>query len=173
MELYDVVLSVSNACGTTSQTQTVSVIPVPQMSFLLIEDTACSPFTPDILNTSVGLPDQIYWDFGNGQTESGTITNFPTYFVDPDSSATTFSITVVGTNECGTDSYTAPIVIQPNTIQAFFVVDQDEGCAPLTVLATDLSFETTESIFDFGNGQFRDKNLPGVRRSGTYVMLNT
>ena len=119
LELYDVVLSVSNACGTTSQTQTVSVIPVPQMSFLLIEDTACSPFTPDILNTSVGLPDQIYWDFGNGQTESGTITNFPTYFVDPDSSATTFSITVVGTNECGTDSYTAPIVIQPNTIQAF------------------------------------------------------
>ena len=172
LEVYDVVLTVSNLCGATSETQTVSVFPVPQMSFLLQEDTACSPFTPNILNTSVGLPDQIDWDFGNGQSESGTITDFPTYFVDPDSSATTFIITVFGSNECGTDSYSAPIVIQPNTIQAFFAVDQDAGCAPLAVSATDLSFETTESIFDFGNGQVSyDGEASTVYEDpGTYVI---
>ena len=52
------------------------------------------------------------------------------------------------------------------------MVDQDEGCAPLTVLATDLSFETTESIFDFGNGQvsYEQESSTVYEDPGTYVI---
>ncbi|MDA1335714.1 MAG: PKD domain-containing protein [Bacteroidetes bacterium] len=169
---YDVTLEVENICGVDDTTQVVTVYPLPQMSFILQEDTACSPFTANILNTSVGLPDDIQWDFGNGQTESGTISTFPTYFVDPDSSAQTFIITVVGTNQCGVDSASAPIFIYPNTIQAFFQVDIDEGCAPLEVTATDMSVETTSIQFDFGNGTVTYDSISTVifEEAGLYTI---
>ncbi len=170
--VYDVTLEVANLCGTSSMTQAVSVLPMPQMSFILQDDTACSPFTADILNTSTGLPEQISWDFGNGQTESGTITDFPTYVVDPDSSAQMFVITAIGSNQCGVDTATAPIFIYPNTIQAFFTADVEIGCAPLDVTVTDLSQETTEIQYDFGNGlvAFDSVSTTTYEEAGTYII---
>ena len=153
-------------------TQAVSVLPIPQMSFILQDDTACSPFTPDILNTSTGLPEQISWDFGNGQTEFGTITDFPTYIVDPDSSAQTFVITAIGSNQCGVDTASVPIFIYPNTIQAFFTADVESGCAPLDVTVTDLSQETTGIQYDFGNGlvAFDPVATTTYEEAGTFVI---
>ena len=170
--VYDVTLEVANLCGTSSMTQAVSVLPMPQMSFILQDDTACSPFTADILNTSTGLPEQISWDFGNGQTESGTITDFPTYVVDPDSSAQMFVITAIGSNQCGVDTATAPIFIYPNTIQAFFTADVEIGCAPLDVTVTDMSQETTEIQYDFGNGlvAFDSVSTTTYEEAGTYII---
>ncbi len=170
--VYDVTLEVSNLCGTSSMTQAVSVLPIPQMSFILQDDTACSPFTPDILNTSTGLPEQISWDFGNGQTEFGTITDFPTYIVDPDSSAQTFVITAIGSNQCGVDTASVPIFIYPNTIQAFFTADVESGCAPLDVTVTDLSQETTGIQYDFGNGlvAFDPVATTTYEEAGTFVI---
>ena len=170
--VYDVTLELSNLCGTSSMTQAVSVLPIPQMSFILQDDTACSPFTPDILNTSTGLPEQISWDFGNGQTEFGTITDFPTYIVDPDSSAQTFVITAIGSNQCGVDTASVPIFIYPNTIQAFFTADVESGCAPLDVTVTDLSQETTGIQYDFGNGlvAFDPVATTTYEEAGTFVI---
>ncbi|MGY8791232.1 MAG: hypothetical protein ACKVKR_13305, partial [Pseudomonadales bacterium] len=146
----EVVLTVSNICGVDIDEQQVNVLPEPQVSFVLINDTVCSPFTADILNTSVGLPDVFTWDFGNGQTDYGEAPDFPTYIVD--SLAQLFIIELIGVNTCGSDTATGTIWVQPNTVQAFFAADVFDGCAPLEVNLTDLSVETTDVLFDFGNG---------------------
>ena len=147
---YSITLEVTNLCGSDIDVQEITVLPLPQMSFLLLQDTACSPFVADILNTSVGLPDIIDWDFGNGQIDNGPEPYFPTYTVD--SLAQVFVIELVGTNVCGVDSFSAPIWIEPNSVQSFFALDVDAGCAPLVVTATDLSVGTNSIAFDFGNG---------------------
>ena len=167
---YVITLEVSNLCGSDMDAQEITVIPLPEMSFVLLQDTACSPFVADILNTSVGLPEDIQWDFGNGQMDNGAEPYFPTYTVD--SLAQVFMIELVGTNVCGVDSFSALIFVEPNTVQSFFTLDVDEGCAPLVVTATDLSVGTNSIVFDFGNGLLEYDSISSVTydQAGQYFV---
>jgi PKD repeat protein len=149
---YDIILTVSNLCGEDVSIQELTVYPQPQMSFMILADAGCSPFTADLLFTGVGLPDDLYWDYGNGQTSTGDSPLSPTYIVDE--LTTVFNITVTGENICGEDSFSLPVTIQPNTIQAFFSVNSTSGCPPLELNVSDLSLSTTGVTFDFGDGNF-------------------
>ena len=145
-------LTVSNLCGFDVFIDEVTVLPNPQMSFVLLNDTACSPYTAELLYTGVGLPDEIFWDYGNGQTSTGAIPIFPTYSVDEEE--VVFDITVTGENECGVNEFSVPIWIQPNTIQSFFTTNVTSGCPPLEIEVENLSVSTTGVTFDFGDGNF-------------------
>ena len=122
------------------------------MNFYLFNDTACSPFSAELLYSGLGFPDQINWDYGNGQTSTGSTPISPIYTVD--SLLTVFNITVTGENECGTDLYTLPIWIQPNTLDAFFTSNVTNGCPPLEVIVENVSITPASMTFDFGDGNF-------------------
>ena len=155
--VFSIDLSVNNLCGSDQATDEVTVYPQPSLGFALLEDTVCSPYTADILNTSLGGPDALQWDFGNGQTDTGSDPLSPTYFVDEE--AVSFPITLTGSNACGVDTFQTNILVQPNTVEAFFSLSAESGCAPLDVSALDLSVDATSITFDFGNGMVASDSL--------------
>ncbi|MDG2210318.1 MAG: PKD domain-containing protein, partial [Flavobacteriales bacterium] len=148
--VYDVLLTVSNLCGSSSEPQQITVLPQPQLGFALLEDTVCSPYIAEILNTSLGNPDVLQWDFGNGQTDVGGSPLWPTYVVDDE--PVLFEIQLTGSNACGSGAFNTTILVQPNTTQAFFDLSVESGCAPLEVTVADLSVDATQFTFDFDNG---------------------
>jgi len=149
---YDIVLTVSNLCGTDIYTEEISVFPQPQMSFAILNDTVCSPYTAEIIYTGMGLPDNLNWDFGNGETGEGTVPDPPTYVVD--SLITEFTVTLVAENSCGGDSFSSTILVQPNTVTAFFQMNTTAGCPPLQINVSDFSISTTNVTYDFGDGNY-------------------
>ena len=149
---YSISLAASNICGSDLYIDSVSVLPQPQVSFLLLNDSACSPYTAELLNTSVGLPDEYYWEYGNGQYSLNEIPIDPTYTAD--SLTTIYTIVLYGENECGLDSATAEILIEPNTIQSFFSTNVTSGCPPLQLEIEDLSVATSNVTYEFGDGNF-------------------
>jgi PKD repeat protein len=145
-------LMASNICGFDIFEDEVTVLPNSQMSFILLNDTVCSPYIAELLYTGVGLPDEIYWNYGNGQTSTGATPIFPAYFAEDDTEI--YDITVTGENECGVDSFTVSIWVNPNTIQSFFATNVTSGCPPLEIEVENLSVATTEVTFDFDDGNF-------------------
>ncbi len=143
-------LTVENLCATSVYEDTVLVYPAPTLSFAMLQDTACSPFGLELLNTSTGMPDVLVWDLGNGQTYTGQ--QPPATWYTTGEAPADFTISLIGENECGTDSVTSVFHLLPNTVSAFFDASTVSGCAPLDVAFTDLSANSTEITFDFGNG---------------------
>ena len=154
--MHEVQLTVSNLCGSDTFLDSITVLPIPQMSFYLLNDTACSPFSAELLYSGLGLPNEINWDYGNGQTSTGSTPISPIYIVD--SLLTVFDITVTGENECGTDIFTLPIWIQPNTLDAFFTSNVTSGCPPLELVVENVSITPVNMTFDFGDGNFSSED---------------
>jgi PKD repeat protein len=63
---------------------------------------------------------------------------------------TTYTVILVAENNCGFDTAYHSITVFPNDIDAFFNTDVTQGCAPLTVTATNLT-NAPFSAFGFGN----------------------
>ncbi|MEO0724788.1 MAG: PKD domain-containing protein, partial [Bacteroidota bacterium] len=122
---YDVTLIITNAAGpaTVTETSVVVVNEGPTAAF-----TAAA--TPG--NLTVTLTDQssnadnISWDFGDGNTASGSLSSY-TYAQEG-----TYTITLTAENECGTDVATQEVMlILPVTPS--ITASTSEGCTPLTV----------------------------------------
>ena len=145
-------LVVENLCGTSSAVDTLLVLTEPLMRFALLEDTACAPFQPVVVNNSLGAPDVTEWDWGVGPIQDGFDPLPP--FYDPSGPVTTYPITLSGTNQCGSHDTTVNLTILPNTITAFFTLSQSSGCPPLSLTAVDESVGATTSVFDFGGFGF-------------------
>lgn len=146
------VLQVQNQCGSSSAADTVLVLTEPLMRFALLEDTACAPFQPTVVNNSLGAPDLTTWDWGEGPVQSGEVPMPP--FYDPTGPVATYPITLYGENQCGAHDTTVTLTILPNSITAFFTLSQSSGCPPLSLTAVDESVGATISVFDFGGFGF-------------------
>ena len=149
---YAVSLEVTNLCGTSLLEDDIVVTPTPVMGFAFEEDTVCSPFLMNIMNTSVGLPENVVWDFGDGTEYSGA--EPPDHWFEVDSVEHIFTVTVTGTNACGTDVATGDVLVVPNQVEAFFTLSTPEGCAPFDVTVEDFSSATTAVSYTFDNGDF-------------------
>ncbi|MBK9195014.1 MAG: PKD domain-containing protein [Flavobacteriales bacterium] len=148
---YAITLTATNVCGSVDAVDSVQVMPAPTALFGTDYSQGCSPFTPLIANISSGLPDNYFWDFGDGTTGTTSSALFThTYFTD--TIPTTYTITLIVTNECGTDTTTQQVTVLPNTVTAFFNTDPAIGCSPLTVDFTQFTSGATFTSWDFGDG---------------------
>ena len=163
-------LQVSNQCGTSILGDTLLVLTEPLMRFALLEDTACAPFQPTVVNNSLGAPDETTWDWGIGLPQDGEVPQPP--FYDPSGPVTTYPITLSGMNQCGSHDTTVYLTILPNTITAFFTLSQSAGCPPLTLTAVDESVGATQSVFDFGGFGFSNDPVATLTMPdpGTYTI---
>ena len=149
---YAVVLTATNLCGEDATEDAIVVYPTPVMAFAFEEDTVCSPFEMNLMNASVGLPNDVIWDFGDGSGYTGT--NPPDHWYSVDTVAQIFEVTLIGTNQCGTDTASGNVLVLPNQVEAFFTLSTPSGCAPFTLGVEDFSSATTAVSYDFDNGDF-------------------
>ncbi|MEO7082278.1 MAG: PKD domain-containing protein, partial [Flavobacteriales bacterium] len=149
---YTIVLTATNYCGSVDSMRTVTVHPSPTAIFGPDFDFGCSPWPVTFSNVTIGQADNYFWDFGDGLTSTTTDSLVQhTYYAGAED--TTYTITLVATNDCGSDTANYTITTLPNTITAFFNTDTTSGCAPLTVNFTQYSIGVTNWHWNLGNGE--------------------
>ena len=168
---YYIALTVSNLCGVDSILDSVVVMPQPIAIFGTNVNIACSPAVFDFANNSLGLPDNYYWDFGNGNTSTSSDSVFQSTFYTG-ANDTTYTIMLVVDNECGSDTAYHTITVLPNQVNAFFNADTLSGCNPLTVNFTQYSTGALSYNWDLGDGNFSSLYSPThtYTSAGTYTV---
>jgi gliding motility-associated-like protein len=116
----------SGCSGSTSQSITVQPTPTP--SFTGTPLTNCAPSVVNFVNTSTG-GSSYTWNFGNGQTFTGTTPPPQTYPING-----SFPVTLTMTTATGClGTTTIPAYINVTDVQATFTSDVVDGCSPLSV----------------------------------------
>lgn len=168
---YVVDLTATNVCGVDVATALVTVLPSPTAAFGPNQDVHCSYADVPFVNVSYGLPDVFEWDFGDG-TGSSSAATVVTHAYVADTVNTPFTITLIASNSCGSDTAEYTITVLPNDVVSFFNVDPVQGCAPLTVDLTHYTSGDTALYWDLGDGNF--SLAPDLSHTyalpGTYVI---
>ncbi|MCB0706924.1 MAG: PKD domain-containing protein [Saprospiraceae bacterium] len=135
--VFDVTLSVSNALGTSTITETglVVVSDVPVAGFT----TATNGLQVDFTNTSV-YGDTFEWNFGDGNLSNQSD---PGHLYDADGD---YLVTLIVTNECGSDTATQMVSVLIAPV-ADFAVKNGEGCVPFEAELIDKSTGTIDTWF--------------------------
>ena len=151
--VYTIRLKVTTVCDTIVSTQTVRVQSKPKALFTPDRSVGCSPFTVVFTNTSRGVGNSYFWDFGDGNTLN-VPTNAPVSHTYYTGIQDTFYVKLRATNNCGEDSTVYTLVVSPNSINLLFGVNGNQlrGCVPHTVDFINNSSGGTSFYWDFGDG---------------------
>ncbi|MFM1772025.1 MAG: hypothetical protein RLZZ71_1167, partial [Bacteroidota bacterium] len=139
---YTVTLAVTNACGTVTMGEDITVLPTPVAGFTFATPTICSGSSLIINNISTGEPITYSWTYGNTISSNP---NLQSMFFPSDSLTTVYPLSLTLTNACGTDTYIDSVTVLPDLINGGFVTSTDAGCSPLTVTLTNTTFNTNLS----------------------------
>ncbi|MCC6939633.1 MAG: PKD domain-containing protein [Flavobacteriales bacterium] len=151
--VYPVTLTATNTCGSDAVTIDVTVMPAPTAVFGPNVNVHCSYADVPFANVSYGLPDTFQWDFGDG-TFGNSAATIVTHSYVADTINTPFTITLIASNACGSDTADFTITVLPNDVVSFFNMDPVQGCAPLTVNFTHITSGDTALVWDLGDGNF-------------------
>ena len=150
--IYPVTLTATNVCGADAVTIDVTVLPAPTAEFGPNVDLHCAYADVPFGNASYGLPDSFEWDFGDGSSSTLPGPEVSHAYAVDEVLTTYFTVTLVATNGCGSDTATQVLGIVPNEVTAFFNTDPIIGCGPLTVELTNFSSGDTALFWDLGDG---------------------
>lgn len=171
---YYVLLSATNMCGTSSAIDSVRITYPPHADFGTNVNSGCSTVSVAFSNITTGLPQSFLWDFGDGTTGTTTQTTF-THDYSAAANDTTYYITLIAYNVCGSDTMIHSILVQPNPINAFFNTNITHGCAPLVVNFANYSTGngiTNNNSWNFGDGNISSQMNPShtFTTPGTYIV---
>ena len=146
----NVILDVSTAFCSASDTITVTVETAPIAGFNPDVTAGCSPLGINFTNTSSANAVTYLWDFGDGNTS--TAAN-PTYiYVNSFGVDTTYTVTLIAQTTFGcADTTSQTITVYPNPI-ASFTDNSILDCAPLNVNFTNTTSGAVSYLWDFGDG---------------------
>ena len=152
--IFNITLTVENACGTETYTSYLKVAPLPKVHFAPAVDEICDGTSILFVDGSVGEPETYIIDLGDGSplittTQLDTLSHI--FNLPIDSIPHIFNVTVVAENYCGNDSLVIPIEVQPNTVIAFFYTDTLSGCPPLAVNVENFATEATYVAYQVTN----------------------
>jgi PKD repeat protein len=154
---YTVTLTVSNQCGSDSETKTnyITVYCAPVANFNGSPTNGCSPLTVQFNDQSTCNPTSWNWNFGDGGTSNQ---QNPSHTF---SNAGSYTVTLTVSNQCGSDS---EIKINYITVLCVPIADFDcppGGTYPLAVDFLDLSTgNPTSWNWDFGDGESSSQQNP-------------
>jgi PKD repeat protein len=123
--VYDVILTITNAAGSASVTETGYVVVNEGPTAGFTATATPGSLTVDLVDMSSNAT-SVSWDFGNGDSTTDTPSS---YTYDQEG---TYTITQTVENECGTDvaTQTVTLVLPVSPVITSSVTS---GCAPLTV----------------------------------------
>lgn len=143
--VYTVVLTATNACGTSTSTQVVTIVSPPTAGFTVSSSNGCAPFVVTMNNTSSANATSFVWQFPGGNPASSTDVNpVVTY-----NAAGTYSITLTATNAAGSTStaQTNAVTVGSGPTSGFMVTQNGAS-----VSFTNTSSGATAHSWDFGDG---------------------
>ncbi len=162
-KVFNISLTVSNNYGCSDVVmRPVTVYPFVEARFVPDATEGCNPLTVNFQNLSVGARN-FFWDFGNGAgTSSGIAPVFE--FNNPDSAVPAiFNVSLMAISEFGcVDSSEVQITVYPR-IEAGFVFDSAEVCAPYEVIFYNQAIGATSFVWNFGDGFASTSNESQVR----------
>ncbi len=167
---YEVTLIVTNACGSSIITQTISIDgEVPVAGFNADATNGCLPFTVNFEDTSTGDPTVWSWSFPGGDPVSSSEQN-PTVIYN---AVGTYEVSLTVTNDFGenTVSETEYIVVEDVPTAGFDFDIMMDG----TVEFTNTSTGGTTYDWDFGNTEMSMEESPIYQytESGMYTVVLT
>lgn len=164
---YYTSLTVTNYCGVSLKNLEIISMPSPVSRFASLSNVGgCGTSLITLANNSYGLPDNYYWDFGDGSFGTNSDTIFDKQY-SPGPSIDFYTITMAVTNECGTDTTIETVTILPSGLVAFFSVDTTVGCLPFTLNFDQFSVGSATHSWDFNDGNFSNTYSP------THTFLDT
>jgi len=173
---YTVSLTATNSCGSDTNTKTdyITVNPcnAPVAGFVGSPTSGDAPLAVNFTDQSTNSPTSWSWDFGDGGTSTQ---QNPSYTYN---TAGTYTVTLISTNSCGSDTATKVdyiTVTNPpcNLPVADFVGSPTSGDAPLAVNFTDQTTNSPTSwSWDFGDGGTSTQQNPSYtyNTAGTYTV---
>lgn len=144
---YNVVLTVSNVCGSVRDTGFIEVNQRVVAGFTAIP-SACTPHDVTFTNTSVSDYSSVTyaWDFGDGT--SSTAAN------PPNKTYTTpgmYTVTLIASDSCGNDTFSQNFNVYDLPV-ADFTVPTSLTCANASLFFDNTSTNSTHYTWDFGDG---------------------
>jgi PKD repeat protein len=150
--LFSTTLIATNDLGDTDT--------LTQTDYIQIDELAQAGFTYQytlgdtsvIFDNTSQFTDTYYWDFGDGDT-STVVNPTTTYSTDGE-----YSVLLIASNECGSDTITQIISIVTPPV-ADFNLDETSGCAPLTISPVDISSTNVDSLIWLAPGAMPDTSF--------------
>ena len=106
---YNVILTATNACGTTTFLQQVEVLgPQAVAGFIALESQGCTPFTVEFEDTSIGAPTAWSWEFPGGSPSTST-EQHPTVVYN---NVGTYDVTLTVSNPAGNSEIVQMVLSQ-------------------------------------------------------------
>ncbi|MBC7776365.1 MAG: PKD domain-containing protein [Phycisphaerae bacterium] len=164
---YTVILSATNACGTTTKTQSVTVASTPSAGFTASTNAGCAPLTVQFTNTSSSNASAYDWQFPGGNPSSSTAQNPPSVeYALPG----TYTVTLTVSNAAGSSTATRIIVVSGGPTANF-----TSTVSVLTATFTNASSNSLSYNWDFGDGNSSTNPNPthGYAADGTYTVVLT
>jgi len=151
--VYNIKLKMLSVCDTIILTKSVHVFSKPKALFTPDITSGCSPMKVLFKNTSMGIGNTYYWDFGDGQTKT-TSTLEPVEHIFYTSKVDTFYVRLIASNSCGNDTLKYAIITAPNTIKLNFAMNGPDhfGCIPHTVAFVNNTSGASSFQWNFGDG---------------------
>ncbi|MCF8244899.1 MAG: PKD domain-containing protein [Saprospiraceae bacterium] len=143
--VYTVVLSATNACGTVTSSQTVTIVTPPTAGFTANNTTGCAPLTVQFTNQSSANATTFAWTFPGGTPGTSSAQNPSVTY----STAGTYTVTLTASNSAGSNTSTQTNYITVNTTPLAGYTSSVSGT---TATFTNTSTNATSYGWTFGDG---------------------
>lgn len=164
---YTITLTAQSSFGCVDAVSyPITIFYKPNAIFSLSSNAGCPPFLVNFNNSSIGASTND-WTFGDGSSINGVINPSHTYWDSTTNSITNIAELIVTTTNSCSDTMSSPVIVYPDVTAAFSC--PAFGCSPYTVAFTNQSVNTTNYLWDFGNGSFSGQSSP----TNTYINSTT
>jgi large repetitive protein len=168
--VYSITLSTSNKCGISTKTDTITILSKPVSDFGFSMSSQCSPSIVSFGNISSTNANTFYWDFGDNSfsNQKNPTTHIYTTAINPKD----FNISLISINNCGSDTITKILHLNPNIVNAVFTPSSIQSCSPAQINFTNYSNVQTSISWSFGDGNISSQISPSHIYSipGNYIV---
>ena len=165
---YTVVLTATNACGSTTATQTVVVVTPPTAAFTATNATGCAPLSVQYTSASSANATTFNWQFPGGTPATSTAQNPTVVYNAPGSYTATLTVGNAAGNNTSSQTGIATVVAGPS---AGF----SSSVSVSTATFANLSTNASTYVWNFGDGTGSSESNPTHQYAadGTYVVTLT
>ncbi|MFT5384031.1 MAG: PKD repeat protein, partial [Saprospiraceae bacterium] len=150
---YEVTLTASNECGSTTTSQTVTAVIAPVAGFSANITSGCAPLTVEFMDQSIGIVASYNWSFPGGNPSSSTAENPVVVYENPG----IYTVELEVTNSSGSNTAVQTNYIIINTVPSAGFTGIIAGTG---ITFTNTTTGATGYNWDFGDGNVSDDTNP-------------